>query len=408
MGNWWTVRQLEPFKDAVRREIEAGDTAQDWPTEGESSWGALGNAEEMDLDDTPLALQQRRLHGTGQAGQAERQDSRPPPRENAGGSNGDLGDGNEVNGRETLQQLHGELRRLAPTLERAVRALAAVQRSIADDEAAGVASSTVRHAAKVDGALDVLKGVLAGISVEKLRLAISHATTEKKDAWRSSKDGRRAAMGRSWRDVAASSPPVRRTLLEWDAVRTVILWPTDKSWVRRSFPTYAFGEAFRGLFPMGGDADAQFRIGRIVRLSTGTVKALVSPAAFEQLRGPSGAPFSVVPFSEWTVSGGAPSPGRSVVIAGVPEHLTDEQVAGELVEGTAGDLPEAIRARLSTLRVQRLTKRVWDVGGRLDGNPAPPGAREVHARRAPEFAPSRCCRIFGNNALIEFCWLEDT
>ena len=91
-----------------------------------------------------------------------------------------------------------------------------------------------------------------------------------------------------------------------------------------------------------------------------------------------------------------------MVVAGVPEHLTDEQVAGELVEGMAGDLPEALRARLSTLRVQRLTKRVRDAGGRPDGNPAPPGAREVRARRAPEFAPSRCCRLFGDNELIEF------
>ena len=400
--NRWVVGQMEPYRDAVRREIAEGDTAQDRPTVGDSSGGALENDEDMDLDDTPLALRQRRLHGAGQAGQAGRQDARPPPHENAGGRNADLGAENEANGRETLQQLRGELRQLAPTLERAVGALAAVQRSIAADAAAGVASSTVQHAAKVDGALDVLKGVLAGISAEKLRVAISHAATEKRDAGRSAEDGRRAGMGRSWRDVAASAPPVRRAPLEWDAARTVILRPTDEIWTRRSFQTYAFGEAFRGLFPMGGDADAQFRIERVARLSTGAVKALVSPAAFEQLRSASGAPFSIAPFGEWTVSGGAPSPGRSAVVAGVPEHLTDEQVAGELVEGTAGDLPEAIRARLSTLRVQRLTKRVRDEGRRPDGNPAPPGAREVRARGAPEFAPSRCCRIFGDNELIEF------
>ena len=63
----------------------------------------------------------------GQAGQAGRQDACPPPRENAGGRNADLGNGNEANGHETLQQLRGELRRLAPTLERAVGALAVVQ-----------------------------------------------------------------------------------------------------------------------------------------------------------------------------------------------------------------------------------------------------------------------------------------
>ena len=181
----------------------------------------------------------------------------------------------------------------------------------------------------------------------------------------------------------------------------MILRPTDESWARKSFPTYAFGEAFRGLFPMGGEADAQFRIERVVRLSTGAVKALVSEAAFEQLRGASGTPFSVAPFGEWTVSGGAPSPGRSVVVAGVPEHLTEQQVAEELVEGTARDLPEAARVRLSTLRVQRLAKRVRDEGRRPDANPAPPGAREVRDRRAPEFVASRCCRIFVDNELID-------
>ena len=109
MGNRWTVGQLEPFKDVVRREIEVGDTGQNRLTEGESSGGGLGNAEEMDVNDTLLALRQRRLHSARQAGQAGQQNLRPPPRENVGGSNGDLGNGNEVNGRETLQQLRGEL-----------------------------------------------------------------------------------------------------------------------------------------------------------------------------------------------------------------------------------------------------------------------------------------------------------
>ena len=77
-------------------------------------------------------------------------------------------------------------------------------------------------------------------------------------------------------------------------------------------------------------------------------------------------------------------------------------MTSELVEGTAGDLPEATQARLSTLRIQRLTKWVRDEGRRLDRNPVPPGAREVRARRAPEFAPSRCCYIFSDNDLIEF------
>ena len=54
--------------------------------------------------------------------------------------------------------------------------------------------------------------------------------------------------------------------------------------MRKSFPTYAFGEALWGLFPMGGEADAQFRIERLVQLSTGAIKALVSEAAFKHVQ----------------------------------------------------------------------------------------------------------------------------
>ena len=47
-----------------------------------------------------------------------------------------------------------------------------------------------------------------------------------------------------------------------------------------------------------------------------------------------------------------------MVVANVLEHLTEQQVVNELVEGTAQDLPEVARARLSMLGVQRLAKQV--------------------------------------------------
>ena len=73
---------------------------------------------------------------------------------------------------------------------------------------------------------------------------------------RTLEDGHRATMGRRSRDVTAGSPLVWQAPLEWDAAHTVILQPTDESWACKLFLTYAFGEAFRGLFPMGGGADA--------------------------------------------------------------------------------------------------------------------------------------------------------
>ena len=72
LGNRWTIGQLEPFKNIVQWEIEAGDTTQDQATKGESSGGAMGNVKDMDVNDTPLAVRQHRLHGVGQAGQAGR------------------------------------------------------------------------------------------------------------------------------------------------------------------------------------------------------------------------------------------------------------------------------------------------------------------------------------------------
>lgn len=75
-------------------------------------------------------------------------------------------------------------------------------------------SSIVRHVGKVDEALDVLKGVLAGISAEKLCVAITHAETENKVAVYAPEDGCWAAMGRSWPDVTAGNPQVQWAPLE--------------------------------------------------------------------------------------------------------------------------------------------------------------------------------------------------
>ena len=152
---------------------------------------------------------------------------------------------------------------------------------------------------------------------------------------------------------------------------------------------------------MGGDDDVKFRVDRIVRLSTGTMKVLLSAAAYESLKCSGTSSFPIEPFGDWHVSAVAPSPGRSAVIAGVPEHLTEQQVATELVEGSARELPENIRDQLQTLRVQRMAKRVRDGGSHPDEDPAKPGARKISRGPAPKFVTSRCCRIFASDALIE-------
>lgn len=89
-----------------------------------------------------------------------------------------------------------------------------------------------------------------------------------------------------------------------------------------------------------------------------------------------------------------------MVIAGVLEHLTKQQVADELIEGTAQDLPKVAWAQLSMLHIQLMVKQVRDEGWRPDGNPVPPGAREMRDRRAPKFVTSQCYCIFVDNELI--------
>lgn len=68
---------------------------------------------------------------------------------------------------------------------------------IANDQAIGLESATVQHGGKVYSMLDVIKGVLVGMSMEKLCMAISNAEIERKTTSRTTEDGRQAAMGRS-------------------------------------------------------------------------------------------------------------------------------------------------------------------------------------------------------------------
>ena len=152
---------------------------------------------------------------------------------------------------------------------------------------------------------------------------------------------------------------------------------------------------------MGGQDDVKFRVDRIIRLSTGAMKVLLSAAAFESLKCSGTSSFPIEPFGDWHVSAVTPSPGKSAVIAGVPEHLTEQQVAMELVKGAAWELPENIRDQLKTLRVQRMTKRVRDGGSHPDEDPANPGARKTSRGPTPKFVTLRCCRIFVSDALID-------
>ena len=71
--------------------------------------------------------------------------------------------------------------------------------------------------------------------------------------------------------------------MTWDPSRTTILRPTDAKWATTTISTYNFGEALRGLFPIGGENDEQFCLENVVRLSTCAFKIQLSAVAFEYI-----------------------------------------------------------------------------------------------------------------------------
>ena len=91
-----------------------------------------------------------------------------------------------------------------------------------------------------------------------------------------------------------------------------------------------------------------------------------------------------------------------MVVTGIPEDLDEIEVATALVVGIEHMHPEPVRQRACKLRVQRLKKRVQSDAGAAGDRMATPGAREVRPVSPPEFAPSRCCRVFGAPDSIDF------
>ena len=71
--------------------------------------------------------------------------------------------------------------------------------------------------------------------------------------------------------------------MTWDPLRTTILRPTDAKWTTTTISSYNFGEALRGMFPMGGENDEQFCLENVVCLSTGAFKIQLFTMVFEYI-----------------------------------------------------------------------------------------------------------------------------
>ena len=138
--------------------------------------------------------------------------------------------------------------------------------------------------------------------------------------------------------------------------------------------------------------------------------ALLRSSFLPQHSTPSGAwalaPSTSAPLGPGQLRAEAPrQAGSSLVVAGIPEDLDETEVATALVVGTERTLPEPVCQCVRELRVQRLKKRVRSDAGAAGDHTTTPGAREVRPVSPPEFAPSRCCRVFGDPDLIN-CIIE--
>ena len=258
----WRAADLEPFKQCATQAKSGAKAATNLAASakrGESSTQAgapspfddLAPIDDEDMGEWKEVRRQRSPHKKAAQvatsdrarptphaphGTAATRSSRPirPP---TGADNADHDDASR--GRASLQQLRGDLRRLAPVLEQSVGALAAIQRAIQEDARLGQTSATSAHASKVDNTLGLMKAVLAGLSAENLKAAIAHAESQptQPPKVRSTQDSMRHSMPRSWRDIAANGPPPRpqRPRIPWAEDRTLILRPADLTTATQAF-----------------------------------------------------------------------------------------------------------------------------------------------------------------------------
>ncbi len=404
----WRAPDLRDVRVRIQRELEEWipeEDERDAPlaspsVSGPSQSGADQNGAdddvEMEEDDLPLAQRlAKRVAAVKTTAPKLPLGAEPQPKKRHGRHPEKSSSQEDV---APLQSLRGDLHRLFPILEQLAATLSIVQKGIAEDRENGVPSAVVRHAAKVDSALQSAKAVCAGISAEKVRTAIAHAQTLPQQQRRPAGQPDRPSAPRSWRDVVASSPP-RKAPLEWDGRRTVLLRPRDDAMVRTAVSTYEFGLALRCQFPQGGSDDALFRIDKCVRLSTGSFKVQLADAAYDMIK--SEKTVELPPWGVWDIGVDVLTQGPSLVVTGVPEGLSEQDVKEQIVEGTSPNVPEGAQAHLQAIKIQRLNKKVREDPLARKGRDSPQGARKGASPTSPEFVTSRCCRMFASKELID-------
>lgn len=67
-------------------------------------------------------------------------------------------------------------------------------------------------------------------------------------------------------------------------------------------------------------------------------------------------PFDMSPFGTWAVASGATPLGSSLVVVGILEDLSNQEVALALVMGTKRMLLDTFHQSVQELRIQRLKK----------------------------------------------------
>ena len=114
-------------------------------------------------------------------------------------------------------------------------------------------------------------------------------------------------------------------------------------------------------------------------------------------------PFDIGPFGTWAIASRSHPTGQLVGGCGHPQGLGQNGGGHRVGRGHGAHmLPEPVRQQ-HTRAVGATAEEAGAIGcGSSRGSYGTPGAREVRPVSPPEFAPSRCCRVFGAPDLINF------
>ena len=191
--------------------------------------------------------------------------------------------------------------------------------------------------------------------------------------------------------ISAPRPP----RFEWDAARTIFLKPTDPETARTPIDPHHFGGCFGRLLESIPDLTEGLpfsAVERVDRTPTNGWKVQLTPAALPYVTRQQ---FNVPGIEgRWVAERMRAPTSTSVVVYGIDQRASEEQVAAALVRGSAKLLRPKDAERLKTLRVRRLLARAPSGGGTAASAEAQEGADSRITRACCVYLPPDLAQFF--------------